>query len=107
MSKYETQSPETVEGFMDTLTGFDELAITKHFDGLDIYADGERKGVLVIRALVFVDQRRHGLTDINAHTAAMDMPLGAVTAYFTDETTEEIDPESMETPSGEGEPAAD
>ncbi|HTW15132.1 MAG TPA: hypothetical protein VMF51_08380 [Nocardioides sp.] len=103
---YEPQSPETLEGFLDTLTGFDEIAIAKHFDGLDPYTDGEAKPIQVMRALVFVDQRRKGLNDPDARQVALALTIAAVNAYFTDETTEAIDPASMETPSGEGEPAA-
>jgi hypothetical protein len=104
----------TVTEMVESLTGFDEIAIAKHFDGLDPYTDAQTKPILISRALVFVHLRRGNeqrarLSDIDAHTAAMTMPMGEVTTYFADG---EDDDAAIElglpavTPSGEDVPPA-
>lgn len=70
----------TWEEVAESLTGFDEIAVTKHF-GVDVYMDSETKPVLIQRALVFILKRRDGLTDTDAYQAAMSMPLSEVSDY--------------------------
>ncbi|WP_395691799.1 hypothetical protein [Nocardioides sp.] len=91
-------SPMTAEEMAESLTGFDEIAIEKHF-GIDIYTDSETKGVKALRALVFVDLRRGGKSDDQAKQAAMEMALRDANTYFADDEPE-LDPEHPETPSG-------
>lgn len=88
----------TAEEMSLSLTGFDEIAIEKHFEGFDIYADAERKPMKALRALVFVHRRREGDEDAEAKQAALDMPLGDVQDYFIED--EEITPNAPETEPG-------
>lgn len=87
----------TTEEMSLSLTGFDEIAIEKHFD-LDIYYDAETKGVKTLRALVFVALTREGLDASEAKAQAMGMPLGVLQNFFSDD--EEFDPEEPVTESG-------
>lgn len=90
----------TASEMVQSLNGFEELAIEKHM-GIDPYADGERKPMAVMRAMVFVLRKREGATDQEARQAAMEMPMGVLKDIFEDEP-EELDPENPETPAGEG-----
>lgn len=90
----------TASEMLQTLTGFEELAIEKHM-GVDPYADGERKPLKVMRALTFVNATRQGLDAVKARQQAMDMPMSQVQEQFADEEPE-LDPENPETPAGEG-----
>ena len=91
----------TASEMVQSLTGFEELAIEKHM-GVDPYADGQRKPMAVMRALVFVLRKREGASDADARQAAMGMPMGQLRDLFEDEQPEELDPENPETPAGEG-----
>ena len=86
---------------LQSLTGFEEIAIEKHM-GVDPYADGERKPMSVMRALVFIARKREGLKDHEAREAAMGMPMGQLSDLFAEEAPAELDPENPETPAGEG-----
>lgn len=87
----------TMTDVCNTLTGYDEIAITREF--------GKDFAVLVNyptslgRALVFILKRRDGLTDKEAKRAAMEMRLGDVNDYFDSEDDGAEDPEN---PVGEG-----
>lgn len=85
---------------VQTLTGFEELAIEQHMK-VDAYADGARKPMSVMRALVFVQHKRAGAKDAEARQSAMEMPMREVQAMFAEENPE-LDPEQPETPAGEG-----
>lgn len=91
----------TASEMVQSLTGFEELAIEHHMK-IDPYADGARKPLSVMRALVFVLRKREGLKDHEARQAAMGMPMSEVQGFFAEEGPEDIDPENPETPSGEG-----
>lgn len=96
----------TVEELVESLTGFDEIAIEKHFEGFDIYADGEAKGVRAMRALAFVWHRREGANDREALQTANNLSFKALSDYFLD-AEEEVDPDQPDTPSGkDSEPPA-
>ena len=82
MSKTEMTAEETLE----SLTGFDEIAIAKWFD--DIATLESNGGSMIGRALVFVTERRGGATDVDAHAAAMSMTLREVNDFFADEADE-------------------
>ena len=104
---YTAQTDETMEGFLDTLTGFDELAIAHHFDGFDPYAHAEQKPVMTMRVLIFVHQLRKDTAEgfvspTQAKQVAMAMPLAEAFAYFVDDEGTDLNPETMETPAGEG-----
>lgn len=89
----------TLDEMVESLTGFDELAIEKHFDGFDIYAHGETKGIRAMRALAFVQFRRDGQTDREAVKTAQELTFKALKDRFLPDQPE-IDPADPETPSG-------
>lgn len=89
----------TVAEAMESLTGFDEIAIEKHFDGFDIYTDAQTKSIRAMRALAFVQYRRDGQTDRDALKAAQELPFRDLTSRFLPDE-QEIDPDEPETPSG-------
>jgi hypothetical protein len=91
----------TVNEVMESLSGFDEIAVEKHMN-YDIYTDeetGNARPVLLLRCLVFVMERRGGLKDAEARMVAMEMRVGDVNDYFGDEP-DELDPEEPETAEG-------
>lgn len=92
----------TVEEMSESLTGYDEIAISRSFDGLNPYTDAERNPITVQRALVFVHQRRGGKSDPEAREAAMAMPLRQIMDYFA--TDDEVDPTDPVTAAGKDEP---
>lgn len=65
----------------DSLTGFDELAITKAFGANldDLAASG---GLASVRALVFVHRRREGDSDKEAKAYALEATRREVADYF-------------------------
>lgn len=98
-AKQKPQEPISAGEMVQSLTGFEELAIEQHMK-IDPYTDGGRKPVAVLRSLVFVVNKRAGKTDREAREIAMSMPAGELQDMFADEP-EEIDPDNPETPAGE------
>lgn len=89
----------TAEEVTESLTGWDEIAVAKHFDGFDLYMSGEAKPMLLLRALAFVHLRRaEAGTDAAAHKAAMDLTVADLYDYF--EQDDEANPEDPDTDSG-------
>lgn len=76
-----TESLPTVMETVKSLTGFDELAIEKMFkkpvDELD--------GIKLVRAIVFVQERRTGLDDKTAYNKMMNLTVGQVSDRFAKE----------------------
>lgn len=91
----------TADEFLESLTGFDEIAIEKAF-GADVMALADTRQSAFIRSLVFVQHRRDGLKDLEAKAAALAMTLGEVLAAFDDD--DEVDPEDPVTDSGKDAP---
>lgn len=85
------------EEVMGSLTGFDEIAIEKHMN-IDVYTDGERKPIVLMRALVFVLLRRDGQSDTDAKQTVQGMSVKAVQELFEDD--DEANPEDPDTDSG-------
>lgn len=83
---------------MESLTGFDEIAISKWFDDIGVLTD--KGGSMLGRALVFVMHRRDGLTDADAHTAAMELSLAGLNSAFAEESEEsgKDEPQSEQPP---------
>jgi hypothetical protein len=81
-----SQVQQTAEEVLESLTGFDEMAIKQHFGSTvsDLAGDQTMLG----RGLVFVLKRRDGLNDDDARNAALGMPLKDITSYFADESEE-------------------
>lgn len=84
----------TAEGFAETLTGFEEIAITKQF-GKEV---SDLPGTMAGRAMVFTSLTRDGLSADDAYKGAMEMPLKTVTEFFAED--EEITPDSPTTDPG-------
>lgn len=95
-----SQTEHTAEDVLDSLSGFDEIAIATAF--------GHTVAVLVqdhqstfARALVFILKRRDGLSDVEAYQASMEMPLKAVLAYFAEDSEESGKDEPVSEPQPE------
>lgn len=94
----------TTEEMFESLTGFDEIAISNHFGG-EVMDLSENKPMTFIRALVFVQERRNGSKDSDAKQKAMELTVKEITNYFTED--DEPMPEEPVTDSGKGdEPAS-
>lgn len=90
----------TVSEAMNSVTGFDELAVEKHF-GFDLYQIADEKPLMSVRSMIFVDLRHQGVADKEAHEKALSMTLGEVEAYFEDEP-EDAMPDDPDSESGKG-----
>ena len=88
----------TAEETLNSLTGYDEIAVSKAF-GSEILDLADKRQTAFTRALVFVLMRRAGSRDRDAFETVMHMGLGDVQAHFREE---ELDPDDPETPAGEG-----
>lgn len=79
-----TTPTRSAEQAMFDLTGFDEIAIARHF--------GRHLAVLkdepfqLMRALAFVDARREGMKDTDAYRHAMSLTIQAVSDMYDDPT---------------------
>jgi hypothetical protein len=82
--------------FLMSLNGFDEIAIAANF-GARIH-DLREDPITGGRALVFVHQRRLGLTDPEAFKTCMGLTMKEVVAYFHPE------PKKTDAASAEGNP---
>jgi hypothetical protein len=71
----------------DSLTGFDEIAIRQQFRTPISALVDEDTGdkMLTARALMFVELRRTGVPDAEAHQGAMSAPWSTVRDYFAAE----------------------
>lgn len=93
----------TTDEVLESLTGFDEVAIGKWFE--DIGSLVESGGSMLGRSLVFVMKRREGATDVDAHNAAMSLTLRELNDYFADEEDESgkdepqpVEPQPVDSP---------
>lgn len=93
------QTNLTPDEMVHSLNGYDEIAIGKHFDA-EIMALKKRP-LTFLRALVFIDQRRKGLTDPEAKDAALLLTLSEVHDYFAEDEAEP-NPEEPVTEEGKG-----
>lgn len=89
-------SEKTYEETLESLDGYEELAIKAQFgEGLGTYiGDGTSTDR---RALIFIELKRGGATAKDAHSQVIKMRLGEVQDYFADEPVEEdpADPEPV------------
>lgn len=79
---------------VENLTGFDEIAIVKHF-GTDVMSLKDQP-FMFLRALIFVDRRRHGDKDGDAKAYAFGLPAKQVYDYFADQPEDELADEDSE-----------
>lgn len=82
-----SKSDLTVLEVSDSLTGFDEMAISQHF-GCPVSELMETDASMWGRSLVFVLKRREGLSDDDARNAALSMTIKGVADYFPKESEE-------------------
>lgn len=90
------------EEFLESLTGHEELAVKRVFgDTIGDLLIGARS--MYLRGLVFVHERRGGADDTAAHTAALDLPVKRVLAYFPEsEDGADLDAEEENPVTAEG-----
>lgn len=80
----EPVSPLTAVEYVDTLTGFEEIAIKKEFsDTLTALAEAGDQSMFA-RALIFIDHRRQDLKVPDAFKHAMNLSRSDVKDYFTE-----------------------
>lgn len=97
-----TDDRPTIDEFIDTLTGFEEIAIKGAF-GEKPAELGAHDRTGVVRSLFFVAKKREGLKDNEAKHAALAATIGEVQAIFSDDDDEPT-PDDPITESGKGEP---
>lgn len=88
----------SISEMTESLTGFEEIAVSKQFNGKDMQ---DLPGTQTIRALIFVYRKRQGDKDIEAYDHAMGLSLKAVMGCFTEEVDEPM-PEEPVSAAGEG-----
>jgi len=79
---------QTHEEVFDSITGFDEIAITTHF-GHTLGELTVTDSSMFVRALIFVVKRREGLDDVKAREAALALTLKECNEEFFAEQSEE------------------
>lgn len=89
----------TSDEMLESLTGFDELAIEKAFDA-DWQTLVTQKQTMFLRALIFIQFRRDGKSDKDAKAAVMGLTLGACNDFFSDEELPDLDPDQPDSESG-------
>ncbi len=87
----------TVEEMIESLTGFEEIGIAKHF-GQEWSDLAEAKPGMFLRSLVFTLHTREGRTAAEAKTQALTLTLGQVNDYFEDD--DEVTHDEPETEPG-------
>lgn len=90
----------TAEEMMESLTGFDEIAISKSW-GHEVLELAEHAPTTFTRSLVFVLMRRAGMSDPEAKQAVMEMTLKDVQGHFA-EPEEEVMADEPSTAQGKG-----
>lgn len=96
-------SAPTITGqeMAESLTGFDQIAVKNRF-GKDPFQFGEDEGPTFVRALVFVQKRRDGMSDDDAYDHAMNLPVGALKDAFLEDEPDLSELGGPVPPSGEG-----
>lgn len=88
----------TADEMIESLTGFDEIAIAKHF-GAEWTELTNTKPSTFNRSLVFVHLTREGRSAAAAKDEVMNMNLRAVKDYFAPDV-DEVVPDSPDSESG-------
>lgn len=98
----DTISKPSAEEVMESLTGFDEIAIAQSF-GLQVLKLADEQPTMLTRALVFILLRRdEGLRDPDAKQRVMEMSLKQVQAQLVDDEDEVLEGDVPVTPAGKG-----
>lgn len=103
------QTDRTMSEVIDDMTGFDEIAVAKQFNGFNVYdaAGDEIAGpknsdmVMLSRVAIFLVKRTEGLADAAAYQFAMELPGKRCLGFFPDEA-EELDPDDPTSEPGKG-----
>ena len=95
-----SKSDMTASEMLESLTGFDEVAIAKHF-GAEALELAEKKPTMLARALAFVHMTREGRDAAAARADAMGLSIRQANDYFLD-SEDEVTPEEPVTAEGEG-----
>lgn len=88
----------TADDILESITGFEEVAVEKAFGADPIELAQGNKFMKFTRALVFVVKKREGLNDVQARQAAMEMPLSVLQDFFA-EATDDVEEEAPKAPS--------
>jgi hypothetical protein len=94
----------TANEMLESLTGYDEQAIAKHF-GAEALELAEKKPTMLARALAFVHMTREGKDAATAKKEAMGLTIRQANDFFQ-ESEDEVMPEEPVTEAGEGDSAA-
>lgn len=92
----------TARETLRSLNGFDEIAIEKAF-GKEL---DDLSGRATLRALIFVVEKRNGVTDKDAKAIAMGIPIRELDDHFA-KPVEEVDDDEPETDQGKEPSASD
>lgn len=76
---------QTAEEIFDSVTGFDEIAITQAF-GCPVVKLAQEDASMFGRAMVFIAKRREGASDDDARAAALAMTTKEFTEYFAEDS---------------------
>lgn len=95
----------TSEEMVESLTGYEEIAIAKAF-GSEVFDLAEHRPMTFLRACVFAHERRTGKNDADAKKAAMDLSIKATQEYFTEEPDEVMPDEPASAVGKDDEPPA-
>lgn len=90
----------TVDELLNSLTGYDELAITKAFDK-SIFELAEQAASHYLRALIFVTELRAGKKADEAKKSVLSLTIRQAQDFFSDEPDEPT-PDAPITSAGKG-----
>lgn len=93
---------KSADEVFESLTGFEEIAIASRF-GASITKLANDNETIFMRALLFTELVRGGVTAVDAHKHAMLLTIGKVKAFFADE--DDVVPGDPDSESGKGEPS--
>jgi len=82
------QISQTAEEVFDSLTGFDEIAITQQF-GRTVADLAQNDATMFARTLIFVVNRRDGISDDEARNGALGLTMKEFSTYFAEPSEEE------------------
>lgn len=92
-------SQATASELFNSVSGFEDQAVKAKF-GMPTLRLNATDNAEFLRALIFVEKRRGGMSDQDAYDAAQTLGFGDMNAYFTED--DEITPDAPTTESGKG-----
>ena len=93
----------TLSEMVESLTGYDELAIEKHF-GAPISDLMNSKPTTGIRGLIFVHKTRENFSAVDAKKQAMELPMRGAMDYFASDEQEPLPEEPVTEQGKDSEP---